>query len=358
MTLVYAFSGFNQKAIAACLLCCLASLTACSERSSNNTNDGGDLYYETLTLRFHSSQKHIELAELANQLGFLAPIKLDRTGNQISEAHTIQAVTGGEIDFGSAFNGLIVESRLNGSPVKAVVGAYVADDFVKSDIYVRSDSPHVSLRDLSGKSLAIDHAMEHPLFVLKDYFERYGMNKDFINQIELVVTAQDAIVAQLQLGQIDAALLTESPEATIPVRRLRITPERSGELAAGSYFFTDSFIKNNPHTVEKFVEAIARTIEWMRQNPLSSIDKQINGINRRQGKVRLPVEKTQAPIIYSLKPGGQLDNRHFQHWLDLLGLPKGEGIRIGITADRFYENGFNPYLYSNPDLKRQAESVL
>ena len=43
------------------------------------------------------------------------------------------------------------------------------------------------------------------------------------------------------------------------------------KFTAGDYFFTDQYIKDNPHTVKKFVEGVAKAIEWERTTPREEV---------------------------------------------------------------------------------------
>src|ERR1700761_4064327 len=63
--------------------------------------------YETLELRAEGSPGSVSFAELAEDLGYLAPIKLKYVGSSISGPANIQNVVTGDTDYGGAFNGAI-----------------------------------------------------------------------------------------------------------------------------------------------------------------------------------------------------------------------------------------------------------
>ncbi len=60
--------------------------------------------------------------ELAEDLGYLAPIRLKWVGNTYSGPQDIQAAVTGDTDFGGAFNAAIEKLVAAGAPIKAVIG--------------------------------------------------------------------------------------------------------------------------------------------------------------------------------------------------------------------------------------------
>ena len=60
---------------------------------------------ETMELRYQGWAGTVTLPELAEDLGYLAPVKLKWIGNTISGPQDIQTAATGSVDFGGAFNG-------------------------------------------------------------------------------------------------------------------------------------------------------------------------------------------------------------------------------------------------------------
>lgn len=89
------------------------------------------LAQETLELtdiRYQGSAGQVVWIELAESLGYLAPLKAKWVGNTISGPQDVQAVVTGDIDIGDAFNGALVKLLAKKAPVKAVLGYYGVDD--------------------------------------------------------------------------------------------------------------------------------------------------------------------------------------------------------------------------------------
>src|SRR5580698_5717671 len=79
---------------------------------------------EKVELRYQGWASKVLYPELAEDLGYLAPIRLKWVGNTISGPQDIQAAVTGDIDYGGAFNGSIVKLVAAHAPIKAVI-AYV-----------------------------------------------------------------------------------------------------------------------------------------------------------------------------------------------------------------------------------------
>ena len=82
--------------------------------------------------------------ELAEDLGLLAPIKLDYVGNTISGPQDIQTVVTGDTDFGGAFNGAVIKLIAAKAPVKSVIGYYGTDENTWQGYYVLENSRFVA----------------------------------------------------------------------------------------------------------------------------------------------------------------------------------------------------------------------
>ena len=129
------------------LLAALALLAACSrEEAGKGAAPHPD--YETLELRYQGNNGTVSPAELAEDLGYLAPLRLSFVGSTISGPVSVQAVVTGDTDFGGAFNGAIIKLLAAKAPIVAVVGYYGVDDKRQSNFFVLEDSPIRQPRDL------------------------------------------------------------------------------------------------------------------------------------------------------------------------------------------------------------------
>src|SRR4051794_15506771 len=83
---------------------------------------------EKTELRYQGWVGQVTFPELAEDLGYLAPVKLKWVGNTISGPQDIQTVVTGNIDFGGAFNGAVVKLLAARAPIKPVIGYYGVDE--------------------------------------------------------------------------------------------------------------------------------------------------------------------------------------------------------------------------------------
>ena len=124
---------------------------------------------EKTEIRYQGWAGQVTFTELAEDLGYLAPLKLKWVGNTISGPQDIQTVVTGDIDIGGAFYGAILKLIAAKAPIKAVVGYYGSDDNTYSGYYVKEDSPIKTARDLIGKKVAVNTLGAHHEFVPVSY---------------------------------------------------------------------------------------------------------------------------------------------------------------------------------------------
>jgi len=113
---VHRLSLFNSRRLVALVLVLVAG---CSRaRSAERSKDA----LETDTLRYQGAPNQVVFPELAEDLGYLAPLRLHYVGATISGPQDIQTVATGDSDFGLAFNGAVLKLVGSRAPVRAVVG--------------------------------------------------------------------------------------------------------------------------------------------------------------------------------------------------------------------------------------------
>jgi len=327
---------------------------ACTEQEANRSSqEGSALYYETLTLRYQPNPKHLDLVQLAEDLGYLAPIQLRNIGAPNSEAHIIESVLAKHSDFGSAFNGTLALSRANGNPVKALIGAFISAEQNGISCFVSDDGPVHSASDLIGKKIAINGSSDQNVLIVKNYLYRNGLDKKSVDSIEFVEMPLTEVEPLLRSGQIDAALSRTGIRNRDGLRILFSAVDANGPYVAGSYFFTENFIETHPNTVDKFVDAIAQTIEWLRHSPRKVVAERLENLN----SMARSNQSIDHETINAFSQGGLLRNHDFQRWIDLFIIDK-QPHSNEIEAKSIYDNRYNPYWYGNPNLKRKAQSIL
>ncbi|WP_090109607.1 MULTISPECIES: ABC transporter substrate-binding protein [unclassified Cohnella] len=322
-------------------------LSGCGASAATNKEGKAEGGLEVKELRYQGSVGSVTFPELAEDLGYLAPLKLKFIGNTISGPQDIQATVTGDTDFGGAFNGAIVKLIAAKAPIKAVIGYYGVDDNTWTGYYVLDDSPIKTARDLIGKRIAVNTLGAHHEFVIKEYLHRAGLTPDEIKQVTLVVVPPVTSEQTLRANQIDAAalggVLRDKALERGGIHPLFTDQELFGNFSAGSYVLTDKFIEHNPNAARKFVEATAKAIEWARTTPRDQVVSRYEQIIEKRGRK----EDTSSVKLWKSTgvagKGGLISDKEFDTWIQWL-VDEGELKKGDYKAADLYTNAFNPYL--------------
>ena len=322
-------------------------LLACHGRSASpkaTTTDANAP--EVLELRYQGFTGQVTYPELAEDLGLLAPIKLNYVGNTISGPQDIQSVVTGDTDYGGAFNGAVIKLIAAKAPVKSVIGYYGTDENTWAGYYVLQDSPIKGPRDLIGKKVAVNTLGAHVEFVLREYLTRGGLSKAEIEQVTLVVVPPVSSEQSLRQEQTDVATLSsvlrDKALARGGIRLLFSDYELFGKFTAGSYVFSEKSLRERPRTVKKFVEATAAAIEWARSHPREEVIARFTDIIKRRHR-----NEDASAIAYWRSTGiafkgGVIQPSEFQQWLDWL-IKSGQLPAGKVQLSALYTNEFNPF---------------
>ncbi|GAA1006574.1 ABC transporter substrate-binding protein [Acrocarpospora pleiomorpha] len=307
---------------------------------------GGSSGTEVTELRYQGNVGAVTLPELAEELGYLAPVKLKWIGNTISGPQDIQSAATGETDFGGAFNGAVVKLRASGAPIKAVISYYGSDQDTFSGFWVPEESPIKGPRDLIGKKIGVNTLGAHAEAVIKEYLKRGGLSPEEVKQVELVVVPPVNTEQGLRGGQIDVGALTgvlrDKALERGGIRLLFSDTELLGPFNAGTYVLREDFIARNPTAAKKFGEGVAKAIEWTREHSRDEVIAKFREIVAKRGR-----NEDSSAIGYwksfgVSSKGGAIADREFQTWIDWLereGELKPGQVKVGDV----YTNQFNPY---------------
>lgn len=341
-----AMSSFLRRASLA-LIATVSLLSACSREPANAVPAAARAADapESLALRYQGSVGLVTYPELAEELGYLAPLQLHWIGNTISGPQDIQTVVTGDIDFGTAFNGAVAKLIAAKAPIRAVVGSYGVDDKTWSGFYVLESSPIRTARDLIGKKVAVNTLGAHSEFILREYLARNGLTPAEARQVELTVVPPVSGEQTLRQGQVDVAtlggILRDKALERGGIRRLFSDHDLYGSFTAGTYVFTERYIAAHPNTVRRFVEGVAKAIEWARATPRDEVRARYAAIidKRARNEDTTLVKYWQSVGI--AEPGGSIAEREFQIWIDWL-VKEGELQPGQLRASNLYTNQYNP----------------
>jgi ABC-type nitrate/sulfonate/bicarbonate transport system substrate-binding protein len=321
------------------LLSFVTLAAACSKSGAPERADG----LETTVLRYQSYPTIVGATELAEELGFLAPIQLDYKGSTISGPQNIQAVATGDIDYGGAFNGAIIKLAAGKVPVRALIAYYGTDAESNTGVYVLPNSSIQRGRDLIGKKIAVNTLGAHAEFVIREYLARQGLSDAEAKQVQLVVMPPGSTEQALRERQVDAAqmqtLLYEKAQPRGELRLLFSDHQLFGDFNAGSYVMREDFIKKHPNTVRHFVRASAKAIEWARSHPRAEVIARLEHAMQRRGANEDLTQLKYWRSTTVATRGGLMRDADFQLWIDWL--VKDGQLKPGqITPKQLYTNDF------------------
>ncbi|WP_437669019.1 ABC transporter substrate-binding protein [Sorangium sp. So ce131] len=328
-------------------------VAGCSKGSSPAAGDGAE-GYEKLELRYEGGVG-VSFPELAEDLGFLAPLKLNFVGSSISGPHNIQSVVTGDTDFGGAFNGAVIKLFAARAPIQAVIGYYGVDRETWSGFYVLDDSPIKSPRDLIGKKISVNTLGAHSEFILKEYLLRNGLSREEVSQVTLVVIPPINSELALRQKQVDVAtlggILRDKAIERGGVHPLFTDYDLFGAFTAGSYVLTKEFIRDNPRSARKFVEAVAKAIDWAQRTPRQEVIARFEKIVAQRGR-----NEDTSILKYWRSTGvagrgGLISDSEFQVWIDWL-VRDGELKPGQVQLGELYTNEFNPFWKADPKADR------
>ncbi|WP_328805228.1 ABC transporter substrate-binding protein [Paenibacillus albicereus] len=310
------------------------------------TASGQDGEPETLELRYQGSVGAVTFPELAEDLGYLAPVKLKWIGNTTSGPQDIQTAATGQSDFGGAFNGAIIKLISAGAPIRSVISYYGMDELTYNGYFVLEGSPIQSARDLIGKKVGMNTIGAHAEFVLKEYLKRGGLSEDEIKQVTLVALPPVNTEQSLRAGQIDVAvlggILRERALERGGIRKLFSDYELFGAQSAGTIVFTKTFIEKNPNTVRKFVEGTAKAIEWARTQPRETVIQRAQDIVAKRGREESGDNLKFWKSTSVAGKGGAIRPEEFEIWRQWLE-ESGDEKAAGVKLEELFTNEFNPF---------------
>ncbi|HEX7923407.1 MAG TPA: ABC transporter substrate-binding protein [Bradyrhizobium sp.] len=299
---------------------------------------------EKTEIRYQGWAGQVTFTELAEDLGYLAPLKLKWVGNTISGPQDIQTVVTGDIDIGGAFYGAILKLIAARAPIKAVVGYYGSDANTYQGYFVKDDSPIKTARDLIGKKVAVNTLGAHLEFVLREYLARNGLSASEARQVTLVaippVTSEQALrQGQVEVSTLSGVLRDKALERG-GIHSLFNDTDLFGQFTGGAYVLRDKFIRDNPNAARRLVEGISRAIQWAQTTPPEEVRARFERIiaERKRNEDGSSIKYWKSTGVAS--KGGVISDAEIQVWIDWLvkdGLFKPGQIKASDT----YTNEFN-----------------
>ena len=317
----------------------LVLLGCVKQESKLATVDG----LESLEFKYLGSPGIVTPLELAEDLGYLAPIKLSYQGVSTGGPQGIQSALSGDSNISSpSFAGSAVKMVASGVPGTVVIAAYGTFDDPFAGYYVLENSQIHSARDLIGKKVGTNILGAQVEYMLKTYLKKGGLSPEEINQVTLVVLPPGSSEQALRNGHVDLAPLTGPSIERGGVRRLYRDYDLVGDLTTGTYVMANRYIAEHPNTTRKVVTGIAKAIEWSRQQPRDQVIARFEHILAKRKR-----PENSAMLKYWTQWGipsnaGRFENDDFTIWVNNL-ISEGQLKQNQIDYKKIYSNQYNAY---------------
>jgi ABC-type nitrate/sulfonate/bicarbonate transport system substrate-binding protein len=320
-----------------------AALAAATTLAACGSGSGG---HDASTIRYQTSAGGLSLIELADDLGYLKPLKIKSVGTTISGPQDIQSAATDQTDIGGAFNGAVIKLVQAGAPIKAVVSYYGSDAKTYNGFYVRDDSPIRTARDFIGKKVGMNTLGAHSEAVLQTWLRKNGLTQGDIEKVQEVVIPPVNTEQALRQGQIDVAVLgavlQDKAVARGGLRKVFSDYDLFGTFTAGTYVLRKPFIAKEPDTAKRLVAGIAKALVWEQTHSRAEVVARASAIARKRGR-----PEDAEVLRYWKSPGvgqrgGVIARQDIARWITWLE-QSGSIPRGSVRPQDVYTNDLNPY---------------
>ncbi|MDR1578205.1 MAG: ABC transporter substrate-binding protein [Deltaproteobacteria bacterium] len=278
-----------------------------------------------------------EIFMAGEENGFFAEngIKLNYVG-AVPNPQAIPSVLKGIIHVNSGGHVNTTISAISaGAKIKAVSAKTETTERIPHMVaIVKKDSQIKTATDLVGKKFASTTSQGCSGYFHLAYMKKNGI-PDVKNASELVVLKEQVIEQALRQGDINIGLMHKNPidyvtndEFDVIFTDYDIWENRGGGVL---FYLSLDFINKRPDIVRKFVDTMARTVNWANAHPQENRE-----ITARRFKADINVVKE---AYYA--PNAIILPETVTVWVDLL--KEFKEIPGDVPLEKIYTNEFNPY---------------
>ena len=275
---------------------------------------------DAVKLRYLASQGGLAAHELADALGYFKDtgITFENVGYAQGGPASLIALASGDVEIGSAATSAVLNSIIGGNDFVAAYPSNGINDEVQSTFYVLEDSPIKSIKDIAGKSIAVNTLGAHLDYTIREALHSVDLPSDSANQ---VVVPGPQLEQVLRSKQVDIAAFgywqTTFEGAALKNGGLRAVFDDTdvlGDIAGGFVVLRRDFIQQHPEAAKIFVEQSARALDYAREHPEET----------KKILAKALTERGENPDIaqyfrgYGVRAGGLPVERDIQFWIDVL----------------------------------------
>lgn len=275
---------------------------------------------EEVKFRYLASQGGLSAHELAAELGYFdgTGITIDNVGYATGGPASLIALASGDVEIGSAATSAVLNSIIGGNDFVAAYPSNGINNEVQSIFYVLEDSPIRDIKDIAGKSIAVNTLGAHLDYTIREALHSVGLPIDAANQI---VVPGPQLEQVLRSGQVDISAFGYWQTTFEGVakqkgglRAIFDDTDVLGEIAGGFVVLRRDFIEKHPEAAKVFVEQSERALDYAREHPKETKAIFAKALAERGENGDI----AQYFRGYGVRPGGKAVERDLQFWIDVL----------------------------------------
>lgn len=295
---------------------------------------------EEVVLRYMPSQGGISATELAEQLGYFegTGLKFENVGYAQGGPASLFALASGNLEIGSAATSAVINSIASGNAFVAAFPSNGIDKTTESIFYALDGSPIKSIKDLQGKTIAVNTLGAHLDYVVREALYSVGLPE---TAAKLVVVPGPQLEQVLRSKQVDVAAFgywQKTFEGAAlkggGLQKIFGDTDVIGEIAGGFTVLRRDWVVAHPKAAAIYVEQSERALEYARTHP-DETKAIIAKVLASRGE---NPEIAQYFTGYGVREGGKAVNRDLQFWIDVF-VREGKLKEGQLEADKIL---FNP----------------
>jgi ABC-type nitrate/sulfonate/bicarbonate transport system substrate-binding protein len=275
---------------------------------------------EQVTIRFLTSQGGLAAHELADALGYFngTGITLKDVGYAQGGPASLFALASGDVELGSAATAAVLNSIAGGNDFVAVYASNGINKTTESIFYTLEGSPIKSIKDLAGRTIAVNTLGAHLDYTVREALHSVGLPE---NAAKLVVVPGPQLEQVLRSKQVDVSAFgywQKTFEGAAlkngPLQKVFGDTDILGEIAGGFTVMRRDWIQAHPQAAKVFVEKSEAALEYARLHPEET----------KAVIAKVLASRNENPDIaqyftgYGVREGGKAVPRDLQFWINVL----------------------------------------
>lgn len=275
---------------------------------------------EPVVIRGLLSQGGLSAHELADALGYFqgTGIEIRSAGYAPGGPASLFALASNTIELGSAATAAVLNSIAGGNDFVAAYPSNGIDKTTESIFYAREGSPIRAIRDLAGKTIAVNTLGAHLDYTVREALRSAGMPP---NAARLVVVPGPQLEQVLRSGQVDVSAFgywQKTFEGAAlkngPLQKVFGDTDVLGEIAGGFVVLRRDWIEAHPGAARIFVEKSQAALDYARLH----LDETKAVIAKVLAARNENAAIAQYFTGYGVRAGGKAVPRDLQFWIDVL----------------------------------------